>query len=186
MARSSRRGYVECQRDMTMYKGWRITRWETPVVDMDRILMVSLADTHRELVVVVEDPSAPGRPRWRVRFRDYPAYRNMDESYRLDLWGWLNESGQRCGTTFTVDEPSPFVSWTSASVHILDETRHFVIATGDDVIEVLSAGRPIWEEIAGAAPDEPMPGKSVHLYFGEDDEAIQRLEADLKRRNTLQ
>ena len=170
-----------------MYEGWRITRWETPVVDMDRILMVSLTDAKRELVLVLEDPRSSGRRRWQVRFRDYPAYRNIDESYRVDLWRWLDQSGQRCGCTFTVNESSPFGSWATTYLHdVKPATQHFVIATNDDVIEVLSAEGPVWEEIAGAAPDDPAPGKATQLYVGEDDEAIQRHLADLKIRNRPQ
>ncbi|MEO7190227.1 MAG: hypothetical protein ABI051_04165 [Vicinamibacterales bacterium] len=169
---------------MTMYEGWRITRWETPVADMDRILMVSLTDAQRELVVVVEAYRATDRPRWRVRFRDYAAYRNIDEAYRLNLWRWLNQSGQRCGSTFIVDEQPTFASWDTGYLqHQMPDTRHFVIATGDDVIEVLSGEEPAWEAVDGADPGDPLPGKSTHLYFGEDHAAIDRLEADLRERN---
>jgi len=62
------------------------------------------------------------------------------------------------------------------------KVRHFVIATNDDVIEVLSAAEPIWEAIEAAGVDEPLPGKSVHLYVGEDDEEIRRLGEDLESR----
>ena len=170
-----------------MYEGWRITRWETPVVDRDRVLMVSLTDTRGELVIVLEDTQSSERLRWRVRFRRYPAYRNIDERYRLALWNWLDESDQRCGFTFTVAEPAPFASWDTGYLHdMAPATRHFVIGTNDDVIEVLSDEEPVWEGIAAAAPDEPAPGKSIHLYVGEDDDSIQRLITDLKNRNRPQ
>jgi len=170
-----------------MYKGWQIARWETPVVDRDRVLMVSLIDTGGELVLVFEDTESSERLRWRVRFRKYPAYRNIDERYRVALWCWLDESGQRCGFTFTVTEPVPFASWDTDYLHdMVPATRHFVIATNDDVIEVLSGEEPVWEGIAAAAPDDPVPVKSIHLYVGEDDDAIHRLSADLKDRNRPQ
>lgn len=167
-----------------MYEGWRIARWETPVVDVDRLLMVSLADVDRELVVLLESSRTPGRPRWRVRFRQYPAYRNIDEAYRTDLWRWLDESGQRLGVTFTVEESPCFASWGTVYLHdVVPKTRHFVIATEDDVVEVLSAEEPIWEVANPAESGAPLPGKAKHLYLGEDDAEIERLSADLKTRS---
>lgn len=160
-----------------MYKGWRITRWDTPVVDLDRLLMVSLTDAQRELVVVVEEHNS-SRRRWRVRFHDYPAYRNIDEMHRTSLWRWLDESKQRCGNTFIVDEQPRLASWGCLDF----DQRHFVIVTSDDVVEVVSGAEPIWEAIEAGGVDDPPPGKSTHLHLGEDDEKIERLMEDLKSR----
>jgi hypothetical protein len=167
-----------------MYEGWRITRWETPVVDLDRLLMVSLTDANQELVVVFEGPPSLGRPRWRVTFRRYPAYRNIDESYRVNLWKWLEQTGQRNGFTFTVEETPRFASWETGYLEdVAPNTRHFVITTEDDVVEVLSAEQPSWQALAPALSEERLPGKARHLYRGEDDAAIDRILADLKSRN---
>ncbi len=164
-----------------MYEGWQISRWETPVVDVDRLLMVSLTDANRELVIVLEGPRPLGRPRWRVTFRHYPAYRNIDESYRVKLWKWLDDSEQRCGFTFTVDETSRFASWGTGYLEdVAPNARHFVIATEDDVIEVLSVEEPMWHALEPARPEEPLPGKAQHLYAGEDDAVIRRMLAGLK------
>jgi hypothetical protein len=170
-----------------MYEEWVITRWETPVGDIDRLLMVSLIDRQGELQLVVEAFRASNRPRWRVTFRDYPAYRNIDERYRDALWRWLDASAQRCGTTFTVRESPAFSSWGATYLGDVNRhLRHFVVSTADDVIEVLSAGEPVWEvsEAAGAA--DPLPGKARHLYLGEDDAEIAELAAELKRRNRIE
>ena len=167
-----------------MYEGWRISRWETPVVDVDRLLMVSLGDVDRELVLLLESSRVPSRPRWRVRFRQYPAYRNIDEAYRTDLWRWLDESGQRLGFTFTVEESPRFASWGTVYLHdVLPKTRHFVIATEDDVVEVLSAEEPTWEAAEPAEASAPLPGKARHLYVGQDDAEIERLYTDRKNRS---
>ncbi len=166
-----------------MYKGWGISRWETPVVDEDRLLLVSLADADQELVLLLESGRAPGLPRWRVRFRQYPAYRNIDEAYRTDLWSWLDESGQRLGSTFTVQESPPLASWGTVYLHdVVPRIRHFVIATGDDVVEVLSSEEPVWEAASPAEAGELLPGKSRHLYVGEDDAEIERLVEEAQRR----
>lgn len=168
-----------------MYEGWRISRWETPVVDENRLLMVSLTDVDRELILLLESSRGAGRQRWRVRFRQYPAYRNIDEAYRTDLWLWLDESGQRVGYTFTVEESPPLASWGAVYLHAIEpKTRHFVIATEDDVVEVLSAEDPVWEAVDPAEAEASLPGKSTHLYIGQDDAAIERLVEDVKRRQS--
>ncbi|MGC4093233.1 MAG: hypothetical protein QM756_42955 [Polyangiaceae bacterium] len=167
-----------------MYDGWRITRWETPVVDTSRLAMVSLIDVDHELDVLLEAVHSPGRPRWRVRFRQYPAYRNVDESYRTDLWRWLDESKQRVGSTFTVEESPRFASWGTVYLHdVVPNAQHFVIATEDDVIEVVSAQLPTWESADPAPLSSPTPGKSRHLYVGEDDAELEQLYANVKRPN---
>jgi hypothetical protein len=146
--------------------------------------MVSLTDVDHELVVLVEAFHSPGRPRWRVRFRQYLAYRNVDESYRTNLWRWLDESNQRVGFTFTVEESPRLASWETVYLHeVMPTARHFVIATEDDVIEVVSAQLPIWESAEPAELDSPAPGKARHLYVGEDDAEIEQVYADAKRRN---
>lgn len=167
-----------------MYRSWTITRWDTPIADVQRVLMVSLVDTGRELTLLLEGHSRSGHPRWRVRFREYPAYRNIDEAFRLELWKWLDESGQRCGSTFTVIESPPLASWETGYLHELSPgVRHYVVATDDDVVEVLSHFAPTWEEVEPALPGNPLPGKSIHLYLGEDDAAIEQLGEELQRRS---
>ncbi len=167
-----------------MYDGWLVSRWETPVVDVERLLMVSLTDANRQLIIVLEGPRALGRPRWRVTFGHYPAYRNIDESYRVKLWKWLDDSGQRCGFTFTVEENPKFASWETGYLEdVAPNTRHYVITTEDDVVEVLSVDEPIWQLLEPAQADDPLPEKVQHLYAGEDDAAIRRMLASLKDSN---
>ena len=164
-----------------MYSTWQISRWETPVVDMSRLLMVSLTDARQELIIVLEDARSLARARWQVTFRGYPAYRNIDESYRLALWRWLDESGQRCGFTFTVEETPRLASWHTGHLHVVSANiRHFVVATEDDVIEILSTEEPSWHPADAGRPEEPRPGKAHHLYRGEDDAEIGRLLDELK------
>lgn len=172
------------QTDTNMYEGWRISRWESSVVDQNRLRMVSLTDDNLELVLLLESPQMPDRQRWQVRFRQYAGYRNIDEAYRLGLWQWLDDSDQRCGFTFTVQESPQFASWAADYLHaVAPEVRHYVIATEDDVVEVLAAVEPIWEAADPAQPDSPLPGKAKHLYIGEDDAEIERLVVDLRDRN---
>lgn len=104
------------------------------------------------------------------------------QAYRLALWQHLDDTGQRCGHTFTVDETPRFASWATGYLYdVAPSTRHFVITTMDDVVEVLSANEPTWATAAeSAGPDRAVAGKAEHLYFGEDDAAIERLSAELR------
>jgi hypothetical protein len=166
-----------------MYDGWVVTRWDTPVSDVAELYLASLTDARRELTLVLEGPLASGRPRWRVEFQDYPGYRNLDEAFRVELWQWLDMSGQRCGSTFVVSEPLPLASWATSGLHQLyPGLRHYVVATMDDVIEVLAAREPSWTVVEPAGLRDPPPGKSTHLFLGRDDDAIARLEQEIKSR----
>lgn len=95
------------------------------------------------------------------------------------------ESGQRCENTFTVGESPRFASWETGYLQdVLPAARHFVIATEADVIEVLSGETPIWETAEPAPIGAPPPGKSSHLYLGEDDVEIEALLARTRQNKT--
>ncbi len=167
-----------------MYQDWQITRWDTPVADIDRLVMVSLTDANCELTAVFEDLQSTANAPLRARFRHYPGYRNIDEAYRTDLWQWLDETGQRCGNTFIVTETPLLASWGTVYLHDWVPTiQHFVIATLDDVLEVIAGETPIWDTVDAATVDRNRPRKVEHLLIGEDDDKIDRLVADIKSRN---
>ncbi len=167
-----------------MYEGWRITRWETPIADTRWLLLVSLVDTTKRLTLVLEAFRSPGRPRWEVSFSNHFAYRNIGEAYRLSLWASLSHTGQRWDSTFMVEEREPLSSWHTGYLHeVVPGVKHYVIATTEDVIEILSSTEPLWRQVAPPAPDEPLPGKIEHLFIGEDDARIAELAKDLKRRH---
>ena len=153
------------------YETWTIRRWDTPVSDIRSITMVSLTDDNLRLEIILEATREEARPRWAVRFADYPAYRNIMEGYRLKLWTHLDETGQRCGHTFTV-EASPWLQVFHKEEPVLEvqysSLQHFVITTEDDVIEVLSPEVPEIEFLGNAPPDSPLPGKSDVFYIPED------------------
>jgi len=163
-----------------MYHDWQIERWETPVVDCNRLLLLSLVDAGRELVMIFVARNS----KYCVRFSNYQAYRNIDEAYRTDLWHWLDKSNQRCGFTFLVKENPPFHSWGTVYLHtVLPDVRHYVIATDDDAVEVLSTCVPKWEPKMHTSDGDSNAGKSTHLYIGDDDARINELMADIKREN---
>ena len=149
--------------------------------------MVSLVDCQRELTATFEDVTSAERTTWRVRFVKYPAYRNIDEAYRTNLWKWLDESNQRCGNTFTVTQTPALRSWDTVYLHeVAPDIRHYVIATNDDVLEVLSLAEPTWEPAAPLPLDAEPSGKSKHLYTDKDDSKINQLIKKIRSNNKLQ
>jgi hypothetical protein len=126
-----------------MYDNLKIKRWETPISDSKELGMVSLHDnaSTNTLEVLLND----GKKEIRVTFNNYPAYRNILEEFRTKLWNHLTETSQRCGWTFEVVE-STWVEELQKDESMLEfhfpGLRHFVISTGDDVIEILSDLEP--------------------------------------------
>lgn len=154
-----------------------VSRWETPVSDIERLLPVSLCDRDERLVVTVEASWDPSRARWRVAFSGYQAYRKADELHLTALWCRLDATGQRCGSTFVV-EHSP---WIDELVEIRP-LRHYVLCTLDGVIEVAAEVEPEWEELGPSHAEPSLPGRSRHLWHGEDDARIDRIVDDIQRR----
>jgi len=170
-----------------MYEDWRIERWDTPVSGLRANVMVSLVDDGK-LTLTLEDIHSPQRTRWRFIFNKYPAYRNILEEHRLELWEHLDKTNQRCGNTFTVLDSSWIASFRPGEplLEIYFPTLiHYVIATEDDVIEVLSPEPPRIEEVGPAPTDAPPPGKSEHLYHPRDKERIEQLVRDIRHRNSI-
>ncbi len=70
-----------------MYENWRLKRWETPMSDAKHLFMESLHDHSGLLQIELADYlNNAAIARYKVTFRRYPAYRNIEESYRLELW----------------------------------------------------------------------------------------------------
>lgn len=70
-----------------MYENWRLERWQTVMSDANHLYLESLHDHSAGLELDFADYSnGVATARYRVTFRNYPAYRNIDESYRLKLW----------------------------------------------------------------------------------------------------
>ncbi|MGD0001809.1 MAG: hypothetical protein ABSE21_17060 [Bryobacteraceae bacterium] len=117
------------------------------MADAKHLFMESLHDTSEGLEIELADylnnvPTA----RYKVTFKKYPAYRNIQEEYRLELWEGrkrLNDPNAR-GWTLTVPH-SPWVL-DFANEPILEVFNpgivHYMITTENDVIEVLSNEEP--------------------------------------------
>jgi hypothetical protein len=130
-----------------MYENWRLKRWETPMSSAKFLVMESLHDHSGLLEIELADyvNSVP-IARYKVTFRRYPAYRNIQEKYRLELWQRLKELNDPnvTGWTFIVAD-SPWIQ-EFANEPILEFFNegvvHYMITTEDDVIEILSNEGP--------------------------------------------
>jgi hypothetical protein len=86
-----------------------------------------------------------------VTFLNYPAYRNIDESYRTELWQRRQQLNDPDATGWTLVVPdSPWIR-EFANEPILESFNpglvHYMIATENDVIEVLSNEEPAVKRI---------------------------------------
>lgn len=156
-----------------MYDSWKVKRWDTPIADLISLVMVSLIDDGM-LNITIEAPRLSNRPRWCFTFEKYPAYRNILEEYRLSLWKHLDESNQRCGKTFIV-ENSPWIASFQSQEPLLKlyhpHLMHYVILTEDDVIEILAPSVKV-TYLGNTAIDESKAGKSIVFYNPTDREQI--------------
>jgi hypothetical protein len=126
-----------------MYEKWLCKRWETPVSDRP-MSMVSLTDADGLEIVVNASRTGEQPRRYKFLFKKPAGYRNLPEEYRTELWGKFSKSSHP-GSTFIV-ESSPWIA--EIAVHeplLMVHDRgvvHYVIATDDDVVEILSSQPP--------------------------------------------
>ena len=104
--------------------------------------MTSLADRDGELSLIV---TVSETLTYQFTFGICPAYRNTLEEFCLGLWDHLKNNYPDCGNTFIVNN-SPWLRDLRHNECLIDVhcpgAKHFVIVTGDDVIEILSNEEP--------------------------------------------
>jgi hypothetical protein len=135
-----------------MYENWKLKRWDTLMSDAKHLFMESLHDHAGVLEIELADYSNNvAIARYQVTFRRYPAYRNIEESYRLELWqrrDRLTDSGPMGWTLIVPDSP-----WVQEFVNepVLEFFNpgivHFMIVTENDVLEVLSNEEPVIDQL---------------------------------------
>ena len=123
-----------------MYKDWKIKNWETPLAHSNFSLK-SLFDNLKKLEITVENSNSE----YVISFEyQYPVYRNILGTYRLELWSYLKDNYPNHTSTFIV-ENSSWINYFVESEILLDvheNIKHFVIASERDVVEVLSPVSP--------------------------------------------
>ena len=135
-----------------MYEEWHLRKRETPMSDAKHLFTDSLTDKDGLLQIEVGD-YMNNKPisRYKITFQNYPAYRNILEEYRLNLWKRRADavnSDAKGWTLFVDDSPwirefdhEPLLAVLNA------ESQHYLISTENDVIEVLSNRPPTIETL---------------------------------------
>ena len=120
--------------------------------DVKHLFMESLHDRSGMLEIELADYSDNiVMARYKVTFRNYPAYRNIEESYRLGLWQRRQQLNDPNASGWTLIVPDS--SWVKEFVNepILEMFNpgivHYLIATENDVIEVLASEEPTVERL---------------------------------------
>jgi hypothetical protein len=125
-----------------IYGPWQVTRWETPLSDSKDLLLEGLSEGKSGLSIEFCDHDRE----YAVSFPPFCCYRSINESFRNKLWLKLKEAGQQSllGNSWIVDK-SDFLemlrddpAWLSQN----PEAKHYIFATVEDVIEVVSNVEP--------------------------------------------
>ncbi len=115
--------------------------WKTPFLEEKGLVMTSLIDKGGKLTITLESNTKE----YVVTFNNHPAYRNILEEYRLKLWNLLSKKKLK-GSSLIL-ENSKWISELKDKEPLFEEfnknARHYLISTGDDVIEILSDAEPI-------------------------------------------
>ncbi len=147
------------------------------------LVMVSL--THKvELSIILQDIRDPQRRRFRFTFSNCPAYRNILEEYRLELWSEIESRREGMGWTLIIPD-SQWIAALKEKEPLIEvncpDLVHYMICTEDDVIEVLSDELPKIVEIEPAAEGEERPGRKSILYYPEDKDKIDDVLNEIKK-----
>jgi hypothetical protein len=129
-------------------------RWDTPMSDAKHLFMESLHDHAGLLEIELADYlNNTAVARYKVTFRSYPAYRNIEEHYRLELWKRRAELNDPDATGWTFIVPDSLWVQEFANEPIFEFFNegivHYMIITEDDVIEVLDNRDPTVEALVG-------------------------------------
>ena len=130
-----------------MYEGWQFERWDTLVSDIEFLTMISLTEIRGIIRIVVQGGFDLEQRQYCIEFEWSPAYRNIQEQYRLSLWKQIPEGvdGRKPGNTLIIPESKWIESFCGHEPIFeldVDKYRHYMICTGDDVIEVIANAPP--------------------------------------------
>jgi hypothetical protein len=145
-----------------IYQNWKILNWETPVSQFSSPRLELLMDASC-LSIIIQDGAGERRARVRFIFGNDYAYRNINESFRNELWAKMPTN---LGQTLIVED-SDFLNLLRSD-NIGEETfskaKHYLFKTEDDVIEVVATQNPEIQMLTDAEENSPAVGKSKILF----------------------
>ena len=125
-----------------MYQGWQIEKWKTPISETANPAFESLVQDKESLKIeIIGDDSQ----KWLFLFTSHcPAYRSIDETYKMELWSYLDKTNQRFGSTFIVENSSWVKQYQESkfSTEVATKLKHYVLATNNNFIEILTDKNP--------------------------------------------
>ncbi len=126
-----------------MYENWKFERWETPISNERLLCVLSLVDDGEKLLIIVAGLSGKHIS---FVFTDYPAYRNIQELYRTELWNKLHR--KNLGSTLIIPESEWIASFKREVMEVYHPAPvHYMICTEDSCIEVISSEGPKISEV---------------------------------------
>lgn len=125
-----------------MYRGWKIEKWETPLSPVANPVFKSLLQDKEALKINII-----GEDDKKLLFifdSHCPAYKSIDETYKTELWSYLDETDQRFGSTFIVKNSSWLKQYQESNVLIrrVPDLKHYVICSSNNIIEILTDKKP--------------------------------------------
>lgn len=120
------------------YTNWKPEKWKTNVSELEYLFFESLNDSKKGLVITLSNSKGLI---FEITFENYPAYRNILEEYKLNLWAKRDENWSNLGNTWTI-ENSDWLELLEKDepllLHHEGKLKHYIVITQSAVIEVLS------------------------------------------------
>lgn len=126
----------------SVYSKWKIMKWPTPMSAFVNPRLESLKDGIQLEIVIQNFTHGDQRPKVEFVFSGIYSYRNINKGFRTSLWEVVPLSN--LGATWMVQN-SDFLDLLKADVQgaaTFRDARHFVIATENDVIEIVACAPP--------------------------------------------
>lgn len=118
-----------------------LRRWAPDSCIPKRVEIIAVRDDDEGLVISLAD-EASRKPVARLLFRNFVAYRNINESFRTKTWA--SAPRELDGSLFEL-ENSAWLEWLrKESSGVLDEFQvsHYAIYTNDDCLDIISQTPP--------------------------------------------
>ena len=125
-----------------MYQGWQIEKWKTPISEATNPAFESLVQDKKSLKIEVTGDDSQ---KWLFLFTSHcPVYKSIDETYKMELWSYLDKTDQRFGSTFIVKNSSWVKQYQKPnfSMEAPPKLKHYVLATNNNFIEILTDKKP--------------------------------------------